>query len=328
MTTGDRFTVKQLSERVWCIVEDDRFRQYPFIYIVSGDDRIVVVDTGAGSQSLRGLLERLRNGGTFGETRKSAPFSVVCTHCHFDHVANNHEFSTVMMCGAARQFTENITITSLASSVGATVRPYTVTRWLRSGDKIDLGRGTDDPFCLEVVETPGHTLDGISLVAPWDGRIFVGDLVYPYTAIHCDLLGSNASQFLASAQRLLAIARQMNEGNKKVAEFCATLGLGRDRMAQARTLIEACEGNVREAVDVFLTSGGSPGTGDSTTGVESVESVLSCGHVESSLDAVSSLVAVARIAQSFLDHTGRPRTVEEDSAEFGDGTFSIFFQRS
>jgi glyoxylase-like metal-dependent hydrolase (beta-lactamase superfamily II) len=151
-----------------------------------------------------------------------------------------------MMGGAARSFSENYALTSLAPAFGVAVRPFTVTRWLRSGDVVELGRGPDDPFRLEVLETPGHTTDSISLVARWDGRIFCGDLLYPYTAIHVDVLGSNTLQYLASVRALLALATEHNAKHAKVAEFCTTLGLdgGGNRLAEACSLIEVCDGNV------------------------------------------------------------------------------------
>ena len=40
------FTIEKLSDAVWKVVEDDRFGQYPFLYVIMGVDKCVVFDTG------------------------------------------------------------------------------------------------------------------------------------------------------------------------------------------------------------------------------------------------------------------------------------------
>ncbi len=53
-----------------------------------------------------------------------------------------------------------------------------------------------------VLHTPGHTPDSLSLWFPAERRIFVGDFIYPWTAIHLDCLGANVLQYLASLRKL------------------------------------------------------------------------------------------------------------------------------
>jgi glyoxylase-like metal-dependent hydrolase (beta-lactamase superfamily II) len=77
------FTSRQVSKRVWCIVEDDPYMQFPFIYVVVGDDRLVVIDAGTGKNDLRRFIE---SGAALGETPIPAMIQVVATHVHFDHI--------------------------------------------------------------------------------------------------------------------------------------------------------------------------------------------------------------------------------------------------
>jgi len=44
----DVFNLEQLSDQVWKVVEGDRFRQYPFLYIIMGEDKCILLDTGCG----------------------------------------------------------------------------------------------------------------------------------------------------------------------------------------------------------------------------------------------------------------------------------------
>jgi len=54
------------------------------------------------------------------------------------------------------------------------VKPFHITNWIHDGSKIDLGGRI-----LQVISTPGHTPDSISL---WDAQnklLFTGDMYYP-----------------------------------------------------------------------------------------------------------------------------------------------------
>ena len=54
------------------------------------------------------------------------------------------------------------------------VRPFHITDWIHDGEKIDLGGRV-----LQVIATPGHTPDSISLWDAANGLLFTGDMYYP-----------------------------------------------------------------------------------------------------------------------------------------------------
>lgn len=51
-------------------------------------------------------------------------------------------------------------------------RPWKITAYTHDGDRFDLGGRT-----LEVIATPGHTPDSISLLDRANGLLFIGDTV-------------------------------------------------------------------------------------------------------------------------------------------------------
>jgi glyoxylase-like metal-dependent hydrolase (beta-lactamase superfamily II) len=53
-------------------------------------------------------------------------------------------------------------------------RPWKITNYTHDGDRFDLGGRT-----LEVIATPGHTPDAISLIDRANGLLFTGDTYYP-----------------------------------------------------------------------------------------------------------------------------------------------------
>jgi hypothetical protein len=44
------FTHEQISERTFKVVENDPFGQYPFMYVIIGADKCILIDTGCGKE--------------------------------------------------------------------------------------------------------------------------------------------------------------------------------------------------------------------------------------------------------------------------------------
>jgi glyoxylase-like metal-dependent hydrolase (beta-lactamase superfamily II) len=79
--TTDWFTTRRLGGETWAI--DDRGQD--IIYLVSGDERALLIDTGWGVGDLPGLVASLT----------SRPLLVVNTHGHPDHTFGNGQFERV-----------------------------------------------------------------------------------------------------------------------------------------------------------------------------------------------------------------------------------------
>ena len=75
--TDGKFTLERLSSRVWKIVEADPYGQFPFIYVVLGGDKCILIDTGCGGGNLRAFVDLHVN-------RERLPYLIVNTHVHFD----------------------------------------------------------------------------------------------------------------------------------------------------------------------------------------------------------------------------------------------------
>ena len=105
------------------------------------------------------------------------PYHVLNTHVHFDHVGGNNDFEAsgnckaVEMGGAMQAFSNNVEINSCCMAHGTTVKPYTITRWLKKGDMVyldDANQAAEHALC--VLLTPGHTPDSIALHYPHRNR--------------------------------------------------------------------------------------------------------------------------------------------------------------
>ena len=141
----------------------------------------------------------------------------------------------IAMGGAAQAFTNNYELTSLGAAHGCPVQPFAVSHWLAHGEKVPLCPAADgaappdgaavsrhdiagiwvalfqecqqyrggQALELEVLHIPGHTPDHIALWWESEALLFVGDHIYPWTAIDVSGLGHSLPDFVASTELLL-----------------------------------------------------------------------------------------------------------------------------
>jgi glyoxylase-like metal-dependent hydrolase (beta-lactamase superfamily II) len=121
----------------------------------------------------------------------SRPIVVLNSHTHDDHVGGNWQFPFVF--GMDTAFTRNSAKGSrddAQSEIGKgeicgalpkgfdpakySTKPWKISLVVRDGFKVNLGHRT-----VEIIATPGHTPDAISLIDRENGLLFTGDTFYP-----------------------------------------------------------------------------------------------------------------------------------------------------
>jgi hypothetical protein len=95
------FDCQRLNDTTFVIVEDDKWREDPFIYVKVYDSVIVLIDTGCGGaskdpdvqlKSLRKFIETYpvaANGDKPLNPGGERGYVVICTHCHYDHIGKD-----------------------------------------------------------------------------------------------------------------------------------------------------------------------------------------------------------------------------------------------
>ena len=78
------FEVYRLTSTVYAIYEDGQFEEV-ISYLVLGEDKAALIDTGNGIGDIKALVDRLTN----------LPVTVLNTHTHGDHIGGNHQFREV-----------------------------------------------------------------------------------------------------------------------------------------------------------------------------------------------------------------------------------------
>jgi glyoxylase-like metal-dependent hydrolase (beta-lactamase superfamily II) len=223
--TTDWFVVRQVTRDLWMIAEPG----YVVSWLYVGSHRAILVDTGMGIVPIAPLVAQLTD----------RPVTVVNTHYHFDHVGGNNGFAErlagvrggpLLERAASRDLLRRYLAAFPAIIADARARraadpdafalaPETDLRdfpadfdrdaWLpgripatgllRDGEEIDLGDRQ-----LRVIDTPGHSPDGISLFDERHGVLFVGDTLME-GALYAHYDESSLPDLRASAAKLAAL---------------------------------------------------------------------------------------------------------------------------
>lgn len=208
---------------IWLISEPGHVQSY----LVEGEERAVLIDTGTGIAPIAPVARGLT----------TKPLSVVLTHNHFDHIGGNADFDQIaihpagvagLRAGrAAETLRGYIDHARTMLERGAAMRaldadgfnmlhpeqilrpfppgfdpdryaiaPSEATETLADGERIDLGGRV-----LEVIYTPGHSPDGICLLERAGRLLFTADTVYA-GPLYAQTAGANLDDYLASLRRL------------------------------------------------------------------------------------------------------------------------------
>jgi hydroxyacylglutathione hydrolase len=160
----------------------------PFLYLLFGNDRALLLDTGAtedpASFPLRCTVDQLVARWLDRHPHDSYQLVVAHTHGHNDHVAGDAQF-------AGRPAT-----TVVGRELDAVQERFGFTGWPEQIVPFDLGGRV-----LEVTGSPGHHRAAITIYDPWTGFLLTGDTVLPGRLYAFDF-----PQFLASLDRMAALA--------------------------------------------------------------------------------------------------------------------------
>jgi hydroxyacylglutathione hydrolase len=160
----------------------------PFLYLFFGNDRALLLDTGATSEPeefpLRATVDDLMGRWLTEHDRPGYELVVLHTHGHGDHVAGDAQFAgrpgTTVVPGEVAAVQEFLGFTSWPDQV------------------IEFGLGGR---VLSVTGIPGHQAASIAIYDPWTGFLLTGDTVYPGR-----LYVKEMAEFTASLDRLASLA--------------------------------------------------------------------------------------------------------------------------
>ncbi|MDD3924742.1 MAG: MBL fold metallo-hydrolase [Erysipelotrichaceae bacterium] len=170
--------VYQMRDNMWAIfTETLDGAGDPWMYLIDGPKKAMLIDTGFGVGDLKGLVK---------EIVKDKPLIVACTHAHYDHAYGNAQFEEIYCskCEVQRMnainndkiwdylFDENgkPKWTEFDRRDLIKYQPYKITG-VADGHRFDLGDGYE----VEAVLLPGHTPGQCGYLDLYNMTLFSGD---------------------------------------------------------------------------------------------------------------------------------------------------------
>jgi hydroxyacylglutathione hydrolase len=189
----DYFAVEDLGEGTFAIGEP-RYYQQNYSYLIVGETRAVLFDSGSGTRDISGVVGHLTK----------LPVTVMVSHLHYDHLGGIVPFEHVAMIDlpvTRRDVSGAFFHPSRYEYMGfvdhLAAPSVRVSEWLKPGTSIELGGRS-----LKVLSTPGHTPSSVALFDAQSKRLFSGDFIYP-TTLYAFLPGASLSAYLKTAKTLL-----------------------------------------------------------------------------------------------------------------------------
>jgi hydroxyacylglutathione hydrolase len=134
----------------------------PFLFLLFGRDRALLLDTGAGGLKIRPAVDAAIAKWLEAHNRKSIPLVVAHSHGHGDHIAGDAEF------------TERPDTTVIGARPRDVAAYFGIKDWPRQMVTFDLGGRQ-----LDIIPTPGHQPAHIMIYDRQTRLLLSGDSLYP-----------------------------------------------------------------------------------------------------------------------------------------------------
>ena len=154
----------------------------PFLYLIFGQDKALLEDTGAGEVQTAPLVMDLLAKWAKKKNHAAVSLVVIHSHAHGDHTAGDKQFQAL----AGVQF--------LSPDPAAISKAASIAKWPINIGHVDLGGRV-----IDVIPIPGHNDASIALYDRRTGNLMTGDSLYPG---RLSVSEADLPVFTASAQRL------------------------------------------------------------------------------------------------------------------------------
>lgn len=186
--TESKTQVQRIDPNTFVIRQSVRTNfEAPFLYLLFGSARALLIDTGAGGLTIRPTVDRLIADWRAGHGGRPIRLVVAHSHGHGDHHAGDVEF---------RDRADTDLVGLKPADVAAF---FGIADWPRGTGRYDLGKRV-----VEIIPTPGHEPAHIMVYDARTRLLFSGDMLYPGRLY---VPTDQIAVFQASADRLAAFAK-------------------------------------------------------------------------------------------------------------------------
>ena len=191
----DYFTITKIDPLTFAIGEP-RNQKKNYSYLILGEEKGVLFDSGAGYRSLKPVVDSLTD----------LPITVIASHLHYDHIGSHNDFENIAFLDIP-EITKRIKsdIFDISSKQhlgffdGVDVKKLKVTKLLKDKEEIRLGNRV-----ISLIHTPGHTRESLCLYDNKRKQLYSGDLIYP-GLLYGILPSSSFNDYLNSLDKLKTV---------------------------------------------------------------------------------------------------------------------------
>lgn len=158
----------------------------PFLYLLFGRDKALLVDTGAGKTDIARVVSNVVDKWLARSKTKSIELIVAHSHSHGDHTGGDELLKAVPRT------------TVVAHNLNAVQSFFGIKKWPEELVQYDLGDRV-----VDVIPIPGHEAASIAIYDRQTGILLTGDTLYPGR-----LYVKEPVQFVQSIQRLVDFTRK------------------------------------------------------------------------------------------------------------------------
>ena len=223
------YLVEELDPQTFAIGEP-LYGQQNWSYLLVGGARSLLFDTGSYLGDITGAVGR----------RAMGPLTVLPSHMHYDHLGNVTRFGHVALpdLPVLREAARGGTVTPpdwlfLGEHESREAPSFAVAEWLAPDGWIGLGGRQ-----VQLIHTPGHSPDSVSLWEPARDRLLAADYLYR-GPLYVQTPGALLRDYLATARRLLALTGEGTAIFGAHADAPTAPRLGRSDLAALAALLEA-----------------------------------------------------------------------------------------
>jgi hydroxyacylglutathione hydrolase len=134
----------------------------PFLYLLFGKEKALLLDTGAGTTDLARVLKTQVDEWLRRNKRDGIPLIAAHTHSHRDHISGDQQLKSLSF------------ITVVEPKTSAVEAFFGFQNWSTEVVTYDLGDRV-----LDIIPIPGHESSSIAVYDRQTGILFTGDTLYP-----------------------------------------------------------------------------------------------------------------------------------------------------
>ena len=163
------YQIEKIDDNTF-IISEPYSSQGNSCFLIIGDNKAFLIDAGSGENKKESIYKTVSE-------LTNKPITLILSHFHFDHIGFINDFVRIAISNDQIPNKEQFTGTSLILSKRETL--YQDSILIKIADQIETRKDLDlGNRKIQILNTPGHSPNSITVIDKTNRYIFAGDLIY------------------------------------------------------------------------------------------------------------------------------------------------------